>query len=93
MDHLNTHRAIASFAKTGELHTDLKLCLLLTRKVKKAQRELAAAVADSYEQITASTINNFRKQHFTRDETTATRLERTQFDELRTVFVSERQQE
>jgi len=77
MDHLDTHRAFARFAETGESCTDLKLCLLLTGKVKKAQRELAAAVADSYEQITASTINNFGKQHFTRDETTATRLERT----------------
>ena len=93
MDHFETGLAAAHFAKTGEVYTGLELRLLLPGEMKKSQGKLPAAIADADQQIATTAKQRFGKQHLTCDQATGARLQRTQAHELRSIFVTQRQQE
>jgi len=61
--------------------------------MKEAQGQLAAAVADANQQVSAATIDGFRQQHFAGHQAPAARDKRSDLYELSSVFVSQRQQE
>jgi hypothetical protein len=71
----------------------LKLCLLLPRKMKETQRDLAAAIVDANQQVAAPAKCHLRKQYFARDEASLPWLKRADFDHLRSILVSQWQQE
>ena len=58
--------------------------------MKKPERYLAGTVINTDEQISATAIHGFRKQHFAADETAATRLQRADFSQGRAVLVAVR---
>ena len=93
MNHLGTGRTFANLPKTGQAGPLLELSLLLTREMKKAQRQLPAAIADSNEQIAPAAVHGFRKQDLTRDKAATASFERTEFDQLGSIFIPQRQQE
>ena len=93
MNHFEAGGTASNLAETADVHTGLELRLLLSREVEKAQRELAAAIADAYEQVTASAKRDFGQEDFARDETARTGLQRTDPDELRAILVAQGQQE
>jgi hypothetical protein len=78
VNHFQASRTRADIAKTTQHDSCSKLRLLLPRKMKKPERYLARAVADTDEQIAATAIHGFRKQDFAADKTAATRLHAAQ---------------
>jgi hypothetical protein len=67
MNHLETGLSSTNLSETGRVRAGLKLCLLLSRKMEKAQCQLTATVADSNQQISAPAKDSFGKQNFARD--------------------------
>ena len=66
MNHLDTAATLAHLAEAGHTNAWLKLCLLAAREMEEAQRELAAAVADTDKQLPAAAIGGLCKQHLAR---------------------------
>ena len=93
VDHLEAGAALADFAETGHAHTVLELRLLVAREVEETQRELPAAVGDSHEQVAPAAKRRLGEQHFARHQASFAGNQCAQPDELRTVFVAQRQQE
>jgi hypothetical protein len=93
VNHLEAGRAATHFTEAGHMHAVLKLSLLLTREMKKAKCELAAAVAYPNEQVASSAVGRFSKQDLATYETASAGNERADLYELRTVLVAQRQQE
>ncbi len=60
MDHLKARRAAPDLPEAADVHAGLKLRLLLPRKVKEAQGELAAAVTDTHQQVSPAPERDFR---------------------------------
>lgn len=60
--------------------------------MEKSQSELAAAIANSDNQVSSASIYDFRKQHFTADEAAIAGFKSANLDELRPIFVAQRQQ-
>jgi len=92
MDHLEAGLAPANLAEAGNVHTRLKLRLLLAGKMKEAKRKLSTAIIYPDKQISSSAKNCFGEQYLAGDETSSASFQRSYLDELRPVFVTQRQQ-
>ena len=93
MHHLKTERPFADLAKTSDADARLKLRLLLSRKVEKAQGRLTATIGNSHQQITATAIDGFGKLYLARNEAALTKLQGAELYELRPVLIAKWQQE
>ena len=90
MNHLQARRAFAGFTEACHVNTGLELRLLCARKMKKAQRYLARAIANSYEKVTPAAIRDLRQQYLSRDETADAGFKGAELNELRAILVAQR---
>jgi hypothetical protein len=93
VNHFQACRPFTGFTETGDMNTSLKLRLLLSRKMKETQCDLAAAVVDANQQVATPTKCHFSQQYFARDQASLAWPKRADFDHLRSVLVSQWQQE
>ena len=70
-----------------------ELCLLTAGKVKKAQRELPAAIADAHQQVAATAKRGLGQKDLAGHEAALAGNERAELYQLRAVFIAQRQQE
>ena len=68
--------AATHFAEAGDLHTGLKLRLLLPREMKETQGQMAAAIADTHEQAAPAPVDRFGEEDFTGNHCAFTRDQR-----------------
>jgi hypothetical protein len=92
VNHLKPRLTATNLAKTGHMHADTKLFLLLAGKVEETQRHLPAAIANTHQQIAAATKHGFREQYFAADQAACAGLQRADAQQLRSIFVTQRQQ-
>jgi hypothetical protein len=78
--HLKANRSRPDVAECTDDCAGLELGLLLARKIKEAQRKLAAAVADANKETAPSSINGLRQQHLTAYEAPHARFQRAKFE-------------
>jgi hypothetical protein len=93
MDYFETGAPLAYFAETGDPRTGLKLGLLAAREMKEAQGQLAAAVPDAHQEVAATAERRLGEQYLARHQAALAGDESAQLDQLRAVFVAQRQQE
>jgi hypothetical protein len=93
MNHLEAGRSFAHLAEAADTYARLELRLLLPREMKEAQRDLAAAVTYSDEQVPPPAIDGLGEQNFTGYQATRSDFECTELDELRSIFITKWQQE
>ena len=93
VDHFETATAFARITEASYPHARLKLRLLPAGEVKKAQRQLAATVTDSYQQVAPATVCGLSKKNLARNETSHPWCQRAELDELGSILVAQRQQE
>ncbi len=93
VNHFETGAAGAHLPETADVSACLELGVLLPGEMKKTQRELAAAVCDSNQQVAAPAVRRFRQQDFTADQAALPGLQGTDANELGAVLVAQRQEE
>jgi hypothetical protein len=93
VDHFEPGAPFAHLAETAYPYAGLELGLLAAREIKEAQGQLAAAVADAYQQVAAAAKRRFCQQDLARNEAALAGNNCAELYELRPVLVPQRQQE